>query len=91
VNEIPPDIQRLAKYFTLRNPRWIEKHGKGVRRKSEEIEMGPPKPKNSFSVGRFDDDAGYIFSGTPTLSATSLISASEPMKGAIERAKWHLP
>ena len=39
----------------------------------------------------FDDDAGYTFGGTPSLTVTLLVSASEHMKDAIESAKWHLP
>ena len=42
--KITPDIKMLEKYFALRNPRWIDQHGKTVRRKPEGIEVELPKP-----------------------------------------------
>ena len=53
--------------------------------------MEPPKPKKSSSSYRFDDDTGYTFSGTPSLTVMLLISANKLMKGAIEHAKYYLP
>ena len=53
--------------------------------------METPKPKKNVSGRKFDDDAGYIFSGTPSLTGTLLISGREHMKDAIDCAKWHLP
>ena len=52
--------------------------------------MEAPTPSKRNPGRKFDDDAGFTFNGTPTLSVTVLISAEEPMKDAIERAKWHL-
>ena len=49
------------------------------------------KPEKNSSGCRFNDDAGYTFSGTPSLTVTLLISASKHMKDAIELTKWHLP
>ena len=39
----------------------------------------------------FDDDAGYNFSGNPSLTVTLRISANEHLKEAIDRTKWYLP
>ena len=63
----------------------------GVRKKVEGIEVEPPRPKNNSSGCKLDDDAGYTFSGTPSLTATLLISASKHRKDTIERTQWHLP
>ena len=52
--------------------------------------MEAPTPSKRSSGRKFDDDAGSAFTGTPDLSVTVLISAEEPMKDTIERAKWHL-
>ena len=61
MNDIPPDIRGLEKYFTLRNPCWIEHHSEGVRRKPEGIEVEPPKPKKTSSGLNFDDNADVAF------------------------------
>ena len=34
MDDMSPEIRGLKTYFTLRNPRWIEQHDKGVRRKN---------------------------------------------------------
>ena len=47
--DIPPDIQGLKKCFTLRTPRWIEQHGKGVKKKVDRVEVESPKPKRVLS------------------------------------------
>ena len=84
---MPPDIKMLEKYFAVRNPRWIKQHGESVRRKAEGIEVEPPKPKKKSSGSKFDDDAGYNFSGNPFLTVTLRVSASEYLKEAINRTK----
>ena len=42
MDHIPPDTRGLKKYFILGNPRYIEKHTEGVRRKADAIEVEPP-------------------------------------------------
>ena len=90
LDNLPPDIWGPKKYFTLRNPRWIEQANKGVRRKAEGIEVERPKPKKKSSGSKFNDDADYSRSGTPSLNATLLISVKEHMKDAIYCANWRL-
>ena len=62
-----------------------------MRRKAEGDEMEPPKPKKKSSGPKFNDDTGYNFDGTPSLTVTLLISAREHMKDVTDCAKWHLP
>jgi hypothetical protein len=62
-----------------------------VRRNAEGIEMETPLPDKRNPDCRFDDDTGYTFNGTPTLSIMVLVSTSKPVKGLVKRAKWHLP
>ena len=84
---IPSDIRGLKKDFNLRNSPSIEQHGKYVKRKSEGVEVEPPKSKRNAFGCRLDGNAGYTFSGTPSLTVTLLISAGKHLKAAIERAK----
>ena len=87
MNNIFPDIRGLGKYFTLRNPRWIDQHAKDVTRRRGGVETEAPKPSKRNSCCTFDNDAGFAFNGTPILSVIVLLSAEEPTEDTIERAK----
>ena len=91
MDDIPPGIKQLEKYFTLRNPRWIDQYNESVKRKTAGIEVEPPKPKKKSLTSKFDDDVGYTFSGNPSLTVTLRISADEHLKEAIDRTRWYLP
>ena len=60
VDEIPPNIRGLEKYFTLRNPRWTDQHSKGVNRRREGVETKAPTPSKRNSGSNVNNDAGFL-------------------------------
>ena len=53
--------------------------------------MEPPKSKKKSLCLKFDDDEDFNFRDIPSLAVTPYVSASEHLKPATNRAKWHLP
>jgi hypothetical protein len=84
---IPPAIRGLEKYFSLKTPCWIKQHGKGVRRKTEGVEVEPPKPKKNSSGLKFDDDTDFNVQGTSSLAVTLHPSANKHLKPATNRVR----